>query len=480
MAAVGVFLFVAAIGLLFSRSEPDSYDTGIMAEVAHSMVSRHDVTVPPDADVFHFNSPYASYGIGMSIVMAPAFALGPHVHVSPASLYMSANGILFGATAVAMYALCLGALGAAARIRTAAFTAVVVSVASPLLPFVATGLSEMGCALGVATGLAGIAWMSRGRRPGIGAMVAGLGSSLAIVMRPDSLILVVPILGLAVLVVHTRRLGTALAYALGVTPGVLVTAVYNAVRFGSPARFGYNDFFIFNHSLLAGIYGLTLSPSRGLLLYAPLVIVAAIGTRRMWRRAPVLAGAAIALLAVRIVFYSTYWSWSAGVTWGPRFLVPAVPVLALGMIEVFSSSDRSRAWRRTAVAIVLVVSFGVQVVGATVEPAKQRLWAAIASAPIHYAPGYTDFAAVATAPRTGRIMDHYLFDWSYFPITDEASQLAHGHNLVGRYLSPHPNPGAIALLLLVAAAGAALIVSTGAEPSSQEDIDDVASGAPAG
>src|SRR5437764_853014 len=107
MAAVGVFVFVAAIGLLFSRSEPDSYDTGIMAEVAHSMVAHHDVTVPPEADVFHFNSPYASYGIGMSIVMAPAFALGPHVHVSAASLYMSANSLLLGATAVAMYALCL-------------------------------------------------------------------------------------------------------------------------------------------------------------------------------------------------------------------------------------------------------------------------------------------------------------------------------------------------------------------------------------
>src|SRR3954466_4169956 len=113
MAAVGVFLFLGAIGLLFSRSQPDSYDTGIMAEVAHSMVTRHDVTVPPEVDVFHFNSPYASYGIGMSIVMAPALAVGPDVHVSPASLYMSANSILLGATAVAMYALCLGALGVA-------------------------------------------------------------------------------------------------------------------------------------------------------------------------------------------------------------------------------------------------------------------------------------------------------------------------------------------------------------------------------
>jgi hypothetical protein len=116
-----------------------------------------------------------------------------------------------------------------------------------------------------------------------------------------------------------------------------------------------------------GFAGLLISPSRGLFIFSPVLLVALGGLRsdRYDRdvRPVWLAGAALA----QLVLYSCYSVWWGGHTFGPRYamdlLVPLAPALAYG----FAHALRSRI--AAAVALVFVAySIGIAGLGAFVYP----------------------------------------------------------------------------------------------------------------
>src|SRR6185503_4644320 len=86
----------------------------------------------------------------------------------------------------------------------------------------------------------------------------------------------------------------------------------------------------------AGFAGLLVSPSRGLLIFSPVVLVAAAGIRRSisegWRSA--LPWCSLAL-AAQYALYGSYAVWWGGHTYGPRYLIDllpaAVPLAAVAM-----------------------------------------------------------------------------------------------------------------------------------------------------
>jgi hypothetical protein len=242
------------------------------------------------------------------------------------------------------------------------------------------------------------------------------------------------------------------AFGLALLPALLVTAAYDTVRFGEPWRFGYAQQ-PFNHPLLGGLYGLLLSPAAGLLVYVPLTPVALAGLPAAWSRAPVPAACALALLAVRLPFYAAWWSWSAYWAWGPRFLVPAMPALAVGLLEV------GRRWPglgppvRVLVVAAVTASVAVQVVGATVRYESADMFAAMLRA--HPAVAGPGFLADAARPTTEAALDQVEFDWRRFPVTDEALELLRGRQLASRWARPPVAAVPVAALLLAAVGGLA-------------------------
>ena len=117
-----------------------------------------------------------------------------------------------------------------------------------------------------------------------------------------------------------------------------------------------------------GLAGLLVSPSRGLLIYSPVTLVAIAGVASAWRagvrdvRFWSGVGAAMQLAA-----YSTYSVWWGGHTYGPRYaldLLPAlVPLAASGIEWVL---DRP-VWRWLAAA-ALAWSLAVSATGAFCHP----------------------------------------------------------------------------------------------------------------
>lgn len=121
------------------------------------------------------------------------------------------------------------------------------------------------------------------------------------------------------------RLGVEVA--IGVLAGMAVTLVLNAIRFGSPLNFGYPP--DFGGSYRLGLVAELLSPGRGLVWYFPLVVLAPIGAWVLWRRG--LGHETVALVLPVLAYLPIYAKYASlgGWDWGPRYLVPLVPLLAL-------------------------------------------------------------------------------------------------------------------------------------------------------
>ena len=161
---------------------------------------------------------------------------------------------------------------------------------------------------------------------------------------------------------------------------------------------------MFAGSVIEGLAGLTISPSRGILVFSPIVILALVGARRVWKtrlsasstggaqEAVLLARyASLAAIAVLIV-YSKYLVWWGGHGYGPRYLTDLMPFVGLlfgfGLIGPDQLARRSPPTVRlinpkaVIVAALFAYSVAVQAVGAfcwpsswTLEtPYETRLW----------------------------------------------------------------------------------------------------------
>jgi len=149
--------------------------------------------------------------------------------------------------------------------------------------------------------------------------LAGLALGLGTVARQTTALVLAGI-------ISRRAIVLAIAgFAVGIVP----LLVYNAIAFGSPFEQGYGTK-PFDTPLLTGLYGLLLSPSRGLFPYEPYVLAAIVAFGLAWRApgyvASRLRGLSIAWLAA-LVLYATYTEWWGGRVFGPRFLDDQAPVL---------------------------------------------------------------------------------------------------------------------------------------------------------
>src|SRR5262249_51167955 len=128
-------------------------------------------------------------------------------------------------------------------------------------------------------------------------------------------------------------LGTAAA-------ALAVYGLYNLQRYGSPLETGYaasgaNGLVVGNP--LVGLYGLLFSSGRGVLWFAPPVLAAALAWLRFLGRFPNVAPALGALVGLWLLAHATVGSgdipWDSGWGWGPRYLLPVLPLALLPLAE---------------------------------------------------------------------------------------------------------------------------------------------------
>ena len=142
----------------------------------------------------------------------------------------------------------------------------------------------------------------------------------------------------AILLIASRK--NALRFIAGAAPFALLLGAYQWACFGSPfttaveisAPFTETGrlFGVLGLPTLESIYGITFSPYRGLFAASPALLLAFIGFFRMKRRDAVVLGAICVLFFLAIASFN---GWSGGWAFGPRYLLPIVPLLGIPLMR---------------------------------------------------------------------------------------------------------------------------------------------------
>jgi hypothetical protein len=152
---------------------------------------------------------------------------------------------------------------------------------------------------------------------------------------------------------RSDRLRRGVAYAGGAVLGAAPMLAFNTWAFGNPLKLAYSDAVAFpgrsGHDVLGlnsdGFFGITvprldsatdlLFAGRGLIVLTPIVVMAVVGVFLMRRRHRAEANTILAIAAVYFIYNSGYWLPFGGGTPGPRFLIPALPFLAIGLAYAY-------------------------------------------------------------------------------------------------------------------------------------------------
>jgi hypothetical protein len=202
----------------------------------------------------------------------------------------------------------------------------------------------------LAASVVGAYWLALG--PGMH-LPAGILIGIGMLMKPPFGLVLIPLAAWAL----WRRDWRALA-ALSVPPmaatGVILWQDY--VMFGSPWR-SPQPFQA--GSLVEGLGGLWLSVRHGVLATSPIAAAALAGWPYLLKQRPGDAVPLAAAFGLYFLLMALWYAWTGGHAYGPRLIVPVLPLLLLGLLGLV----RSPLWRCgsaravTACLAVLSVAF---------------------------------------------------------------------------------------------------------------------------
>ena len=204
-------------------------------------------------------------------------------------------------------------------------------------------------------------------------ILCGAAYGMAVLCRPDSA-LVVLVVGVHLAAFQHKSL---LPFIAGGLPFALGLAFYNWHFLGSPLAFGQTELAkhlslsktgmpgVWQTPLMVGLPGLLFSPSRGLLVYSPVLIIAVWGTWVAWRdrRWVILRPLSIAILAVWII-QAKYFDWWSGWSYGYRHIVDTTVFMAVLFLPVIDRIMINRVLL-AVLGLTTALSVLIQVLGVT-------------------------------------------------------------------------------------------------------------------
>lgn len=134
----------------------------------------------------------------------------------------------------------------------------------------------------------------------------------------------------------------SLYFSLGLGIFCILLFYFNFIRFGNIFETGRSADPLYHYAIytnpLEGIYGLLLSPGKGIFIYSPIVLLSIIFWKRFHKRYPHLSIAIIGMIITRILFLASRSDWHGGFALGPRYLLIIMPFLfipiAIGIKEI--------------------------------------------------------------------------------------------------------------------------------------------------
>lgn len=349
---VAWLLFVGFLGLygVFASGRlrlPDEQEVYFQAE---SLVDRGELAVPQAVELKVFfgktgrdGKVYAPYGPGTAFFVLPhylaargaasALQAGPE---NPATTFYLGGMLTSFATAfysaLAVALMWLVCLELGAPPRRAFLVAISLGTGTLVFSYATLFFSE---GVQVALLLATLLALLRGRMTLAGFALAG-----AVLCKAPTVILAPGFAALAYFGRYGDRpsFNRVVALAWPVVLAACVHLGWNSWRFYGPMDFGYDWSETmppgvkargFSGDYWRGLVGLTVSPGKGLLFFAPPVLLGIAGLGELYSRERATAIAIGVMGAISFLFWPHYVFWAGGYCIGPRQILPLIPFLLL-------------------------------------------------------------------------------------------------------------------------------------------------------
>lgn len=390
--ALRLFLVLACTFLLFTSREPPWADAHVVYDTTQALVDHHELNVhlegPPQFFTYRLGKKYGAFPLGNVVAMVPSYLafkslhrlhLFPDAplfalcsHLSPALLLAAASAVFYGLSrrrgaSPRLAALLTLGLGFSTLCFCYARSSYAEALQTLLLILVVH--STLRASEAPARKLPALEFLLLGLYAG-----ALLNSKLvnALLLPPVPIYLVWSRLarargeGRPAMGAVLGLIGPFLLALVGFVPLVALALWHNWLKTGSPWSAGYQiPNGVFSGDLLPALYGFLLSPGRSVFLYSPplLLLVPALGAAWRQRRAETLFLGSLILIG--LLWNSKFRAWHGDYCWGPRYLVPFIPLALLLLLPWLPAAlERGRTQLRRALIVSLfVLGFGVQVLG---------------------------------------------------------------------------------------------------------------------
>ena len=426
--ALYLLLFIAAFTLYISNGQVmSSYDSAPNSLLAFNVLERHTFDLDPFRQSYfdELGGQYAFteapnghltsiFPIGTAILTFPLY-LGFYLHemrtngtpeITARSFeprrqhYEKEAAAAVAALCVVLFLLCARMLGTPFQAGVATFT---FAAATSMWTIASQGLWQHGPVnLLVLVTLFLILHANRDDRgPAWRALwlfLAGIAAGLLPVIRPTALLFTLAALLFVVWAFRKRSWTFVPGFFIAMVPGIAWNIYFFHSIIGGYAS-NTGEFSLSVASAALGLTGLLFSPSRGLFVFAPVLLFSIAG---VWRashsrssdaRLILTFAAASVMLVLAYAFYRQWWG---GQVYGPRFLTDVAAIGCLSLVYALPPDPKSflkgAGAQRVAAfifAVTLLWSVAVQYAGATsgaagsdwnavpmsVDQDPQRLWA---------------------------------------------------------------------------------------------------------
>ncbi len=343
---------------------------------------------------------YSDKAPGLSVLAVPSLEAVMHEQVqdaSGASLRIWLVRILSTGIAFLVLAFLVGRIAEGLAPGFGGIALVAFALGTLVEPLAATAFGHVAAG---AFGLVALVLAWRGRFAW-----AGFAAACAFACDYSAGLVLVVLAGLAV----CAGVRPLVRYTFGALPGVAALGAYNWAAFGAPWHFSYAYVDgVFHLDQAGGFFGIgtphrfalyeMAAGSGGLLVISPVLVASAWGLvllGRTHRAIAIVCGIlTLAFLAVNAGYFLPY----GGVSPGPRFLVPGLPFLALGLGPAFARRPRL-ATVLTAASVVPATA--LMLLWAQNQPIRGTVWGELARIPVRL--GSADFLHALPVTVYGRL-----------------------------------------------------------------------------
>jgi hypothetical protein len=219
-------------------------------------------------------------------------------------------------------------------------------------------------------------------KPALWHAVASAGMIALTLFAKEAALLLLPAVLLEALPARRGRLCPTRRQAIALAVTGLVAIAMGSIVLNADTLFGLSNRYAFVHRLRQvrahlpdlgeGVLGYLVSPGRSLWLFSPVLLLGLAGLTLLarqgrWRQ---IAVPLLALVSMVVGYAAVRGAdqWHGGRGWGPRYMVPLTPFLALWLLPVSEALTARGASRRAQIGalLMLALSVAVQLLGVSV------------------------------------------------------------------------------------------------------------------